>query len=132
MRDWEKAHINELSGAVLGAAIEVHKALGLGLLESAYKHCLAHELDIRRIPYERQKSIKVQYKGTALDAGYRLDFLIASRLIVELKAVIEMHPIFEAQAITYLKLTGCKLALLINFNVKRLKDGGIKRIAYNL
>ena len=132
MRDWEKVNINELSGAVLGAAIEVHKALSPRLLESAYEHCFAHELDLREIPYERQKMVRVNYKGTFIDAGYRLDFLIAGRLIVELKAVIEMHPIFEAQTITYLKLTGCNLALLINFNVKRLKNGGIKRIAYNL
>lgn len=132
MKNWEKVNINELSGAVIGAAIEVHRALGPGLLESAYEHCIAHELDLRRIPYERQKTVGVIYKGTSLDAGYRLDFLIANRLILELKAVIEMHPIHEAQVITYLKLTGCKLALLINFNVKRLKNDGIKRIVYNL
>ena len=132
MKNWKAIHINELSRAVIGAAIEVHKALGPGLLESAYEHCLAHEFDLRGIPYERQKPCGVTYKGTNLDVGYRLDFLVAGRLVVELKAVIELHPIHEAQVITYLKLTECKLALIINFNVKRLKDGGLKRIALNL
>jgi len=120
--------INDLTGEVIGAAIEVHKILGPGLLESAYEECLWRELELRKIPYERQKELPIEYKGLRLDCGYRLDILVANRLILELKACESLEPIHKAQLLTYLKLTGIKLGLLINFNVPVLKQG-IKRIA---
>ena len=123
---------NELSWQIIGAAIEVHKELGAGLLESAYEGCLAHELSIRGIAYERQKEIPVVYKGVQVNCGFRLDFLVGGLVVVELKAVEKLAPIHEAQVMTYLKLTGCKLGLLLNFNTVRLREGGIKRIALNL
>ena len=120
--------IGDLTGEVIGAAIEVQKILGAGLLESTYEECLCRELELRKIPYERQKELPIEYKGLKLDCGYRLDILVANRLILELKACESLQPIHEAQLLTYLKLTGIKLGLLINFNVPMLKQG-IKRIA---
>jgi len=120
--------INKLTGEVIGAAIEVHKALGPGLLESAYEECLCRELDLRKIAYERQKPLPVEYKGVRLDCGYRLDVVVGNKLIVELKAVESLLPIHKAQLLTYLKLTGIKTGLIINFNVSALKDG-IQRIS---
>jgi len=120
--------INDLTGEVIGAAIEVHKILGPGLLESAYEECLCRELELRKIPHERQKELPIEYKGLRLDCGYHLDILVANRLILELKACESLEPIHKAQLLTYLKLTGIKLGLLINFNVPVLKQG-IKRIA---
>ena len=120
--------INHLTGKVIGAAIEVHKALGPGLLESAYEECLCIELELKKIPYERQKELPIEYKGITLNCGYRLDIVVASSLILELKACEKLEPIHEAQLLTYLKLTGIKLGLLINFNVPLLKEG-IKRLA---
>ena len=120
--------INDLTGKVIGAAIEVHSALGPGLLESVYEECLCHELGLQRIPYERQKELPVEYKGVKLDCGYRLDIVVSEKLIIELKSVENIQPIHEAQLLTYLKLTGIKIGLLINFNVPLLKDG-IKRLA---
>ncbi len=120
--------MNELTGLVIGAAIEVHKTLGPGLLESVYEECLCRELEVKRIPYERQKEILVEYKGFKLNCGYRVDLLIADRLVLEIKACEALQPIHEAQLLTYLKLTGLKLGLLINFNVPVLKEG-IKRMA---
>jgi GxxExxY protein len=120
--------INDLTREVIGAAIEVHKTLGPGLLESVYEECLCREFDLRKIPYERQKELPIEYKGIKLDCGYRLDILVADRLVLELKACESIQGIHEAQLLTYLKLTGIKLGLLINFNVRVLKDG-IKRIA---
>ena len=122
---------NELSHAIIGAAIEVHKELGPGLLESAYEECLAHEFLLRQIPYERQKPMPVVYKDVKLDCGYRLDFLVDSLVVVELKAIDALAPIHDAQVLTYLKLSGCKLGLLINFNVPVLKEG-IKRLVLGL
>jgi GxxExxY protein len=119
--------INHLTGEVIGAAIEVHKVLGPGLLESAYEECLCRELELRKIPHERQKDLPVEYKGVKLDCGYRLDILVQNTLIVELKACESLQPIHEAQLLTYLKLTGIKLGLLINFNVPLLKQG-IRRL----
>ena len=119
--------INYLTGEVIGAAIEVHKVLGPGLLESAYEECLCRELELRKIPHERQKDLPVEYKGVKLDCGYRLDILVQNTLIVELKACESLQPIHEAQLLTYLKLTGIKLGLLINFNVPLLKQG-IRRL----
>ena len=120
--------INDLTGQVISAAIEVHKNLGPGLLESVYEECLCRELDLRKIPYERQRELPIEYKGLNLDCGYRLDIFVANRVIVELKACESLQPIHEAQLLTYLKMTDVKVGLLINFNVSLLKDG-IKRIA---
>ena len=125
MRD--SIDINDLTGEVIGAAIEVHKALGPGLLESAYEECLSRELDLRDIPYERQKELPVEYKAAKLACGYRLDIVVANKLIIELKTCESLEPIHEAQLLTYLKLTGIKVGLLINFNVPVLKEG-IKRL----
>jgi GxxExxY protein len=119
--------INDLTGSVIGAAIEVHRALGPGLLESAYEECLCLELDLRSIPYERQKQIAVEYKGRAIDCGYRCDLLVQGSVVVELKACEAFLAIHEAQLLTYLKLTGIRVGLLINFNVPILRDG-IKRL----
>jgi len=119
--------INDLTGQIIGSAIEVHKALGPGLLESAYEECLCHEFDLRRIPYKRQHAVPVQYKGAKLDCGYRVDLLVEDRVIVELKSVESLEPVYQAQVLTYLKLTGVKVGLLINFNVPVLRDG-VKRL----
>ncbi len=118
---------NELTREVIGAAIEIHKILGPGLLESAYEECLCREFELRKLPYERQKELPIEYKGVKLDCGYRLDIVLAKSLILELKACESLEPIHEAQLLTYLKLTGIKVGLLINFNVPVLKDG-IKRM----
>ena len=120
--------LNEITGQLIDAAMKVHTALGPGLLESAYEACLAYELRQRGLRVETQVTLPVKYEGVDLDAGYRLDLLIESRVIVELKAVEKMTPLHEAQLLSYLKLSGCKVGLLINFNVERLKDG-IKRMA---
>ena len=119
--------INDLTGQIIGSAIEVHKALGPGLLESVYEECLCHEFNLREIPYKRQHAVPVQYKGAKLDCGYRIDILVDDRVILELKAVNCLEPIHEAQVLTYLKLTGLRVGLLINFNVPVLRDG-IKRL----
>jgi GxxExxY protein len=120
--------INDLTGEVIGAAIEVHKALGPGLLESTYEECLCIELELRNIPFERQKEIPIEYKGVNLNHAYRLDIVVPNKLIVELKACDSLEPIHHAQLLTYLKLSGIKVGLLINFNVPVLKEG-IKRLA---
>lgn len=122
---------NALSNAIIGAAIEVHRGLGPGLLESAYETCLAYELDTRGISYERQKAVPILYKGVKLDGGYRVDLLAAGLVVVELKAVEEISPLHEAQILTYLRLTNCRLGLLLNFNVPYMKDG-IRRFVLNL
>lgn len=118
----------ELTDQIIGAAIEVHRTLGPGLLESAYQTCLAHEFNLQGIPNQRELPIPVCYKGVQLSNGYQLDFLVDKRVVLELKAVETLLPIHEAQLLTYLRLTGCHVGLLINFNVPVLKDG-IKRRA---
>lgn len=120
-----------LSRKIIGAAIEVHRALGPGLLESAYEGCLAHELALQGIPFERQKPLPVIYKGVKVDCGFRLDLVVDDLVIVELKSVAEINDVHNAQLLTYLKLTDRRLGLLLNFNVKRLQHG-IKRIVNNL
>jgi len=120
--------VNKLTGEIISAAIEVHKTLGPGLLESAYEECLCREFDLRKIPYKRQKELPLEYKGIKLDCGYRLDVFVENSVIVELKCCESLQPIYEAQLLTNLKLTGVKVGLLINFNVPFLKEG-IKRIA---
>jgi len=117
----------DLTGQIIGAAIEVHRELGPGLLESAYQACLAREFSVRGLPFEQEMPLPVEYKGVRVDCGYRLDFLVANRVVVELKAVDVIHPVHEAQILTYLKLTDCRVGLLINFNVPVLKKG-IKRM----
>jgi GxxExxY protein len=116
-----------LSGAVIAAAIEVHRLLGPGLLESIYLRALGHELELRGVRHQSQRPVPVAYKGVNLGDDLRLDLVVADQLIVELKAVEKLLPIHEAQLITYLKLTGLHVGLLINFNVRLLKEG-IKRI----
>ena len=119
--------INDLTGEVIGAAIEVHQALGPGLLESAYEECLCHELKLRGIQFERQVDLPIEYKGAKLDCAYRMDIVADDQLIVELKSCESLQPIHQAQLLTYLKLTGLKVGLLINFNVPILRQG-IKRL----
>jgi len=118
--------LNQLTEQIIGAAIEVHRALGPGLLESAYEACMIHELKLRDILVEHQKELPIRYKNLMVECGFRLDLWVEGKVIVEIKAIDRFHPIHEAQLITYLKLTGCKVGLLINFNVTVLKDG-IKR-----
>ena len=122
---------NELSRLIIGAAIEVHRQLGPGLLENAYQAALECELALRNIPFERQKTIPVLYKGHSLNIDYRLDLFVSNLVIVELKAVDKVDDIHLAQVITYLKLSGCKLGLLLNFNVT-LMQKGIHRVVLNL
>jgi len=117
---------DELSNAIIGAAIEVHKCLGPGLLESAYEECLCRELSLQNVSFERQKNIPVIYKGISLDCGYRLDLLIEGLVVIELKAVERVDPIHRAQLLTYLKLSDLWLGMLINFNVPVLKEGIIR------
>lgn len=118
---------DELSNRVIGCALEVHKNLGPGLLESTYEQSLAHELKLEGMPFKLQHPLPVQYKDIKLDCGYRVDLLIDNALIVELKSVDKILPIHQAQLLTYMKLSGIKIGLLINFNVLYLKDG-IKRM----
>lgn len=116
-----------LSKEIISAGIEVHRALGPGLLESAYELCLCHELTLRKIPFQRQVPLPVEYKGIKLDCGYRLDIVVDELVIVELKAVKELQRIDEAQLLTYLRMKKLWLGLLLNFNVPVLRNG-IKRI----
>ena len=112
-----------LTSEVIAAFIDVHRHLGPGLLESAYERCVCHELSLRRIPFERQRVIAIDYKGVRLACGYRIDLLVAGQLIVEIKAVERLLPVHEAQVLTYMKLTQIAAALLVNFNVPVVKDG---------
>ncbi len=115
--------IDNLCEHVIKAAIEVHQIIGPGMLESVYQECLSHELKLRGIPFERQKELTIEYKDATLDGGYRLDFVVADKLIVELKSSNNLEPGDETKLLTYLWLTGLKEGLLINFNVPILKDG---------
>ncbi len=123
--------INQLTQIIIGAAIEVHRTIGPGLLESAYEECLCKELSLRQVPFERQRPLPIEYKGTKLECGYRLDVLVAKTVVIEVKAVEKILPIHEAQLLTYLKLGGWKVGLLINFNVPMLRDG-IRRLVSGL
>ena len=118
--------INKLSSKIIGAAIEVHKALGPGLLESAYEECLCYEQDLRGLSFERQKPLPVKYKGRTLDCGYRLDIVVENAIILELKSCEKIEPIHRAQLLTYLKLSGLNLGLLLNFNVALMRDGIVR------
>ena len=121
---------NQLSEKIIGCAIQVHKVLWPGLLESAYQECLYYELKEIGLNVEKQKSLPLVYKEVKLDVGYRLDLLVENKVIVELKSVETLNEVHLAQTITYLKLTNCKLGLLINFNVVKLIDG-LKRVVNN-
>ena len=114
---------SELTEVIIGAAIDVHKVLGPGLLESAYEECFCHELGLRGVVTVRQKPLPLVYKGLKLDCGYRLDVVVENRVVVELKTVDTILPIHEAQLLTYLKLSGIRTGLMFNFNVPVLKDG---------
>ena len=114
---------NDISGKIIGAAIEVHRKLGPGLLESAYEECLCCEMALRGIKFERQVPLPLNYKGVDLDCGYRLDLLVEDKVIVELKSIEALEPIHDAQLLTYLRLRNAWLGLIINFNVIMLKDG---------
>ena len=123
--------VNALSRTVIGLAIEIHKELGPGLLESAYEEAMCYELDSKGLQYDRQKQIPVSYKGKNLDAGYRIDLLVENALVLELKSVSTILPVHEAQVLTYMKLGGWPIGLLLNFNVPVLKQG-IRRLVMNL
>ena len=122
--------LNQISDDIIGAAIDVHRALGSGLLESAYEACLTFELLERGRRVEQQKPMSVKYKEVSLDVGYRIDMLVEDAVVLEIKAVSSLEPVHEAQILSYLKLSGCHLGLLINFNVKVLKNG-IRRLVNN-
>ena len=125
-RDAERQRENSITEKIIGAAIEVHKALGPGLLESAYEECLCYELSRAEMKIDRQLQLPVIYKEVKLNCGYRLDIVVDNLIIVELKTVDKLKPIHEAQLLTYLKLTDKKLGLLLNFNVTVLKEGIIR------
>ncbi len=129
-RGTEARRENQITESIIGAAIEVHKALGPGLIESAYEECLCRELSLRHLSFRRQVDLPVQYKGVRLDCGYRMDLVVEDSVIVELKTVDKLLPVHEAQLLTYLKLYGRSVGLLFNFNVPVLKEG-IKRMVLN-
>ena len=119
-------NMNQLSSKIIGAAIEVHKTLGPGLLESAYEECLCHELSIQGLLFEKQKPLSIDYKGKKLDCGYRLDIIVEKAVIIELKSCEKIEPIHKAQLLTYLKLSGLNLGLILNFNVSLMRDGIVR------
>ncbi len=119
--------MNEITSKIIGAAIEVHRHLGPGLLESAYETCLAYELTEAGLQVEQQKPLPIVYKQIHLNHGYRIDLLVNNLVVVELKVVEQLTAVHEAQILSYLKFSGCQLGLLLNFNVTMLKDGGIRR-----
>ena len=127
----EVLHVNKTTEAIIGAAIEVHRHLGPGLLESAYEECLCEELRLRGIPFKRQLALPVTYKNKKLDVGYRVDLLVNDEVVVELKTVEAVLPIHEAQTLTYMRLGGWQVGLILNFNVVVLKNG-IKRLVHKL
>ncbi len=114
---------SKLTEEIIGAGIEVHRHLGPGLLESAYRTCLAHELTLRGIKSSQEKTLPIEYKGCKLDCGYRMDLVVEEKVLVELKCVERMIPLFDAQILSYLKLSGLKVGLLVNFHTPLLKDG---------
>ena len=122
--------LNKITEAIIGAAIEVHRNLGPGLLESAYRECLRYELLQRGYEAIQEVPLPLIYKDVKLDCGYRLDLLVNDAVIVEIKSVESLAPIHEAQLLSYLKIAGGKIGLLLNFNVTMLKHGGIKRLAH--
>jgi len=131
MENRDNLTINEITETIIGAAIEVHRTLGPGLLESAYQECLARELTLRQIAFEREKPLLLEYKGVKLECGYRLDFLVAGMVVAEVKAAESLLPVHQAQLLTYMKLGGWKVGLIINFHAPLLKHG-IKRLVLGL
>lgn len=127
----ERQLLEQIATHVVDAAMEVHRELEPGLLESAYEMALCRELSLRNLRFERQNAMPVSFKGTLLDCGYRLDLIIEDAIIVELKAIDAFAPIHEAQLLTYLKLSGCHLGFLMNFNTRLLKQG-LKRVVYRI
>lgn len=127
----EVLNVNKTTEAIIGAAIEVHRHLGPGLLESAYEECLCEELFLRKLPFKRQVVLPVVYKSKKLDIGYRIDLLVNDEVIVEIKTVESIMPIHEAQTLTYMRLGGWQVGLILNFNVTILKNG-IKRLVHKL
>jgi len=121
-------HDEQITDAILGSAIEVHRHLGPGLLESAYLRCLAHELLLREVPVAMEVGLDLAYKGLVVPASYRIDLLVADRVVVEVKAVDTLLPVHEAQLLTYMRLSGRKTGLLLNFKVRLLKDGIVRRV----
>ena len=121
-------HLNELTHEIVGAAIEVHRHLGPGLLESSYRECLCWELSLRAVKFRREYRLPLEYKGVKLDCGYRIDVLVEDLVPVELKTVEALAPVHEAQLLTYLRLGGWRVGLLINFNVPVLKNGIVRRV----
>jgi len=122
--------INKVTETIIGVSIEVHKALGPGLLESAYEECLCHELSLKSLQYDRQRKLPLTYKGIQLDCGYRIDLFVEERVIVELKTIDKLSPIHDAQLLTYMKRAKSSVGLLINFNVPVLRNG-IRRKVLN-
>ena len=123
-----KTKADEWSKRIIGAAIEVHRTLGPGLLEGTYEKCLAHELELQGIPFRRQHAIDLEYKGLLVPDAFRLDFLVGDLVVVELKSIARFEPVHDAQILTYLRLTQRWLGLLINFNVPVLKNGIARRV----
>jgi len=123
--------LNRITEAIIGAAMDVHRELGPGLLESAYEACLAYELIQRGFKVERQKTLPLKYRDVTLDCGYRIDLLVEGQVVVEVKTVEQWNPVHQAQVLSYLKLSGCRVGLIINFNVRMLKTG-IKRFVLGL
>lgn len=127
-REAQRGYLYEdLTREIIAAAIEVHRALGPGLLESAYEECLCHELHLRNIAFRRQVDLPVEYKNVHLDCGYRLDLVVDEKVVVELKAMEGIQPVHEAQLLTYLRLSGIRVGLLLNFGAPALRRGGIIR-----
>ena len=124
----EEGEKDPLTREIIGAAIEVHKALGPGLLESAYEACLAAELEDRGLRFQAQVPLPVLFKGRSIEAGYRMDLVVKGRVIVELKAIEKLLPIHEAQLLTYLKLSGLSTGLILNFNTPYLRDGIVRKV----
>ena len=122
------SHVNVLTKKIIGAAIEVHKNLGPGLLESAYQQCLARELTLREIPYKYEWPLPLEYKGLRLRCGYRIDLLVAETVVVEIKSVEAIAPVHHAQLLTYMRLGGWRVGLIINFNVLVLKNGVCRKV----
>ena len=118
----------ELSNAIIGAAIEVHRLLGPGLLESTYEECLCRELELRRIPFRRQVELPVRYKGLSLACAYRMDIVADDTLVIEVKAIAHLQPVHEAQLLTYLRMTGYRIGLLINFHTNYLRNGVLRKV----
>jgi len=118
----------QLSEAIFGACIEVHRELGPGLLELAYVECLCHELTLRGLKFRREVSLPIKYKGIELDCGYRIDLIVEESIVLELKAIEKLLPIHEAQLLTYLKLTGIRVGLLINFNSSVISNAIVRRV----